>query len=203
MAINDYRFITLWNIDGTIEEAAEVLEDIEGLTQWWPSVYLSMVLLDPGGKKGIGKTVRFLTRGWLPYSLDWTLRVVESESPHRFVIEAEGDFVGRGIWRLTQVGNRAEIVYDWEVRADKPLLKFLSCVLKPLFGANHRWAVSERWVGIHWRRARRAGQLERICRPPGPALYSGPLLAVGAVLLLLMIAKAKRRPSPVREEDEG
>jgi hypothetical protein len=205
MATNDYRFLTLWTLDGTIEEAAEVLEDVEGLTRWWPSVYLASIVEDKGGAKGIGKRIRLLTRGWLPYQLRWTLVVVESESPTRFVIEAEGDFVGRGVWSLKQVGEQAEITFDWQVRANKPLLRMLSFALKPLFEANHRWAMKQGEkslrLEVRRRRAEREGRLERLPLPPGPALYSGPLLIGGALLVLLMVAAAKRRATPAEDEE--
>ena len=35
-----------------------------------------------------------------------------------------------------------DIVYDWQLRAEKPLLRDLSFVLRPLFEANHRWAMA-------------------------------------------------------------
>jgi len=63
-----------------------------------------------------------LTRGWLPYSLDWTLTVTESRHPYGFSLDADGDFNGRGIWRFVQDGPRVLLRYDWKIRADKPLL---------------------------------------------------------------------------------
>lgn len=204
MASNDYRFLTLWTVDGTIEEAAEVLEDVEALPRWWPSVYLASLVEARGGEKGIGKRLRLLTRGWLPYQLRWTLIVVESESPHRFAIEAEGDFVGRGVWNLRQVGNQCEITFDWQVRANKPLLRLLSFALKPFFEANHRWAMKQGEKSLRLevlrRRAAREGRLERLALPPGPALYSGPLLIGAALVLLLLVAASKRRRSHPDED---
>ncbi|MGE3913248.1 MAG: polyketide cyclase, partial [Chloroflexota bacterium] len=41
-----------------------------------------------------------------------------------------------------QDGSIADIVYDWQIRADKPLLKWFSPILKPIFSANHRWAMA-------------------------------------------------------------
>jgi hypothetical protein len=47
-----------------------------------------------------------------------------------------------GIWTFEQEDKWVNVVYDWRIRADKPLLKSLSFLLKPLFSANHRWAMS-------------------------------------------------------------
>jgi hypothetical protein len=34
------------------------------------------------------------------------------------------------------------IAYDWRIRAEKPLLRYLSFLFKPVFSANHRWATA-------------------------------------------------------------
>ena len=36
-----------------------------------------------------------------------------------------------------------DITYDWRIRADKALLKYLSFMFKPMFSANHRWAMAK------------------------------------------------------------
>lgn len=205
MASNDYRFATVWMLRGTIEEAAEVLEDVESLPHWWPAVYLGALVDEPGDAKGIGKTVRVLTRGWLPYQLRWTLRVAECESPRRFVIDALGDLAGRGEWNLRQAGEFAELTYDWQVRANKPLLRVFGFALAPLFAMNHRWAMAkgQRSLELEMRRRRalREGRLERVPMPPGPAMYSGPLLIGIAALILIKLAASARRRS--NEDDEA
>ena len=69
--------------------------------------------------------------------------VTESNSPYGFSLEAGGDFVGYGVWTLTQDGEQAVVVYDWRIRAEKPLLKLFTPLLRPLFAWNHRWAMAE------------------------------------------------------------
>ena len=142
MTSNEYHFITKWRVEGTIEEVADVLSEAEALPRWWPSVYLAVEVLNPGDKDGIGKTVSLHTKGYLPYTLRWQFRVTESRYPHGFSLEAWGDFVGRGIWTFEQEGRFADITYDWRIRADKPLLSSLSFIFKPIFAANHRWAMA-------------------------------------------------------------
>lgn len=144
MASNDYHFITNWRIKGSIEEIAEILSDAPDLARWWPSVYLQVDELEPGDPEtGIGKVVDLYTKGWLPYTLRWQFRVTESNPPHGFALEAWGDFDGRGVWTLEQDGEWADVTYDWKIRADKPLLRALSFLLKPVFSANHHWAMNQ------------------------------------------------------------
>jgi len=143
MAANEYHFITQWKLEGTVEEVSNILEDTPSLVRWWPSVYLEAQVLDPGDKTGKGRVVRVRTKGWLPYTLRWQFRLIESRRPHGFSLEATGDFVGRGIWSFEQDGPRVRAAYDWQIRAEKPLLRIVSFLLKPLFSANHRWAMTQ------------------------------------------------------------
>ena len=102
MAANDFHFITTWRMAATPDEITAVLGDAEGLARWWPSVYLEVHVLEPGDEKGLGKVVDLWSKGFLPYTVRWRFTVTESEPPTGFRLDAEGDFVGRGIWRLEE-----------------------------------------------------------------------------------------------------
>lgn len=189
MRSNEYHFISDWQVEGTVEEVYAVITDTVSLPRWWPSVYLAVVLLQPGQKDGTQKVVRLLTRGWLPYTLDWTLRVTESRRPHGLTLQATGDFEGRGIWSFVQEGSGVCIRYDWKVLAEKPLLRTLSFALKPFFAANHRWAMrmgeESLKLELRRRRARHSRQLAEIPEPPGPvrsSLLLGLLCGVAMVV---------------------
>ena len=155
MASNDYHFITHWRVEGAINEVADILKDADGLTRWWPSVYLDVRTLEPGDEDGVGKVVSLHTRGWLPYTLKWQFRVTESRYPHGFSLEAWGDFTGSGVWTLEQDGELVNVTYDWKISADKPLLRRLSFLLKPIFSANHRWAMQRGEESLRLELARR------------------------------------------------
>ena len=74
----------------------------------------------------------------------------------KIVVEATGDFVGRGVWAMRQDREWADLQFDWRIRADKPLLKRLSFLFKPLFAANHRWAMRRGEIGLRREMSRRA-----------------------------------------------
>ena len=133
MASNEYHFTTTWHVHATADEIAAILADAEGLARWWPSVYLSVRVVDPGGADGIGKVVDLWTAGWLPYTLRWRFRVVASDPPNGFGIEAEGDFVGQGVWTLTPErpfghpdGPVTSVEYDWRVGGGEGVILRLS-----------------------------------------------------------------------------
>jgi hypothetical protein len=160
-----------------------VLGDPSDLPRWWPAVYLSVRVDDPGDPRtGVGKIVSLWTKGWLPYTLRWSFRVTESTPATGFALEATGDFVGRGVWTLEGLRDRDApggpetlVTYDWRIAAEKGVLRRLSPVMKPIFGANHRWAMARGEESLRIEIARRhaaaiadAALLAALPRPPGP-----------------------------------
>jgi Polyketide cyclase / dehydrase and lipid transport len=183
VARNDYEFVTRWRIAATPEEITQVLGDAGDLARWWPSVYLAVTVDEPGDPTtGVGKRVSLWTKGWLPYTLRWSFLVTESDPPRGFALEATGDFVGRGVWTLDPVrgvssaaGPETLVTYDWRIAAQKGVLRRLSFVMKPLFGANHRWAMARGEESLRIEIARRharsggdAAILAAIPSPPAP-----------------------------------
>ena len=181
---NDYVFITNWRVEGTCGEVADVLGDPLELPRWWPSVYLDVAELAPSDSHGVGRRVRLLTKGWLPYTLSWEFVVTESRYPNGFSFAATGDFDGTGVWTFTQNEAYVDVVYDWRISAEKPLLRALSFALKPLFAANHRWAMAQGETSLKLELARRRATSEADQRaippPPGPVTYAGVVLAAAA-----------------------
>lgn len=170
MSSNEYHYVTHWRVKGTIEEASEILSRATDLVRWWPSVYLNVQEGEAGGENGIRKVIHLCTKGWLPYTLRWSFRVTKSNYPHGFALEAWGDFGGSGIWTFKQNGKWADVTYDWKIRADKPLLRYLSFLMKPLFGANHQWAMrmGEESLKLELMRQRARTPEERASIPPPP-----------------------------------
>lgn len=168
----DYHFITVWHVPGTCAEVADVLADARGLMRWWPSVYLDVQELAPGNPNGVGRRIALFTKGWLPYTLRWQFTVTESDALRGFSLVATGDFIGRGIWRFEQDGDTAVVTYDWRIEVTKPLLRRLSFLFKPLFSANHQWAMRMGEISLKLelarRRAQTAEERARIPDPPGP-----------------------------------
>ena len=196
MATNDYHFTTHWHLpDTTVQEISDILGNGPDLARWWPSVYLGVKGLEPGDSKtGLGKVIDLYTKGWLPYTLRWQFRVTENNAPYGFSLEAWGDFVGRGIWTFEQDGDNVNVTYDWKVSAGKPLLRNLSWLLKPVFSANHHWAMRIGYKSLLLELARRHAKTptERALIPaPPPATTTSPApmyLGLGLGILALWLA---------------
>jgi hypothetical protein len=190
MSSNEYHFITHWRVKSTIKEVADILDNAADLVRWWPAVYLDVQVLQSGNEQGLGKVVSLYTKGWLPYTLRWQFRVTKVRADG-FTLEAWGDFDGRGIWTFEQDGPWVNVTYDWNILAEKPLLRYFSFIMKPIFSANHRWAMAKGEESLNLELARRHAitQEERalVPAPPQPTTTSSvPLLlgAVGGITLL-------------------
>jgi len=167
---SDYVFFTEWRVAGSVDEVKAVLGDARILPEWWPAVYLSVKVVEPGGPDSEGAVVDLHTKGWLPYTLKWTLHVTEPITDTGFALRAAGDLEGAGVWTFTQDGPEVSITYDWRIHATKPLLRRLGWLLKPAFAANHTWAMrtGEESLRLELRR-RRPGAAT--VPPPPPATF--------------------------------
>lgn len=186
---NAYHFISQWRVFGSMEEVQHILSDPAQLPTWWPAVYLGVTVLDPGQDSGLGRIIDLYTKGWLPYTLRWKFTVTEVTAT-TVKLAAEGDFIGTGQWTFTPDGDWTRLTYDWQITAEKPLLKALSFLLKPIFSMNHHWAMHQGEISLQLAIARlRAETAEAralIPAPPPPTPSSPlPLLAISAAGLAL------------------
>ncbi|MFO0940168.1 MAG: hypothetical protein U0930_05320 [Pirellulales bacterium] len=157
MSSNEYSFMTYWTVQGaSLELIYDILIHGKEFVRWWPEVYLQVDEQETGGDHGIGKAATLHTKGWLPYTLRWSMKIDGVNYPNGFTLRALGDFDGRGTWKFTQRdSNTIDIEFDWRLKAEKPLLKYLSFALKPFFSANHRWAMARGLEGLKREIARR------------------------------------------------
>jgi hypothetical protein len=200
---NSYTFFTEWRVDGTCGEVADVLSDPLDLVRWWPAAYLEVRELRPPDANGLGRRVWVRSKGWLPYTLAWELEVVDSPYPRGLTIVANGDFEGRGVWKFEQQGPTVRATFDWRLHVEKPLVRRLSFLLRPLFEANHRWAMArgEESLKLELARRRALSDEERraVPAPPGPVTYAGIAVLGGAAILggtLVYLLSRVRRRSP-------
>lgn len=186
---NDYDFFTVWRVPGTVDEVLAILTDAESLPVWWPSVYLGVAPVPSAGgdsaegdsgkeddddRADAGQSYHLHTKGWLPYTLRWTMTPERPVTREGFALTAAGDLTGTGRWSFSQDGPETVITYRWQVSAGKPLLRRLGWLLKPVFSANHRWAMDrgEESLILELRRRRHAeaGVPDDI-HPPPPATF--------------------------------
>jgi hypothetical protein len=187
-----YQFVTEWQVRATLGEVTCILADPVRLTLWWPAVYLDSRELEPGDAVGIGRTFQLVTKGWLPYTLRWRLTVTSVEASSLRLV-ADGDFDGTGEWTLEESDANVRIRYEWRVVARKPLLRFLSPILRRLFIRNHHWAMQRGEESLQLELARRRyPAAASACLPAPPAATPSSVIA-----WLFELGSPRRRTEPV------
>jgi len=154
-----YLLSSVWVIDATPEEVAGVFLDPASIARWWQAAFLRVDVLQPGGLHGLGATFRVHAKGRMPHTFQFLIKVVESSFPLGFRAEVMGDYHGAMGCRVESLAPaRVAMECTWNVRVRKPFVRMLSTWLRPIFVANHRWAMTKGEQGLRIEvRARRQG----------------------------------------------
>lgn len=172
MLKNRYSFLSRWRIEGTPEEVFPVMADWPTMPRWWPSVVLQTKVLNPGEANGVGRVVQLYTHGWLPYVVRSQVKTVERTFPHRLRVRTGGELHGEATWTVEPDGAFSNVIAEWTVIAEKPLIKYLSFLLWPLFAWNHNWAMrlgeQSTRLEVARRRARTEEERRLVPAPPRP-----------------------------------
>lgn len=143
MATNEYYFLDQWFIPHPIEKVWSCILDAAAYPEWWGEVYDRVAPLNDVPPDQVGARADVLAHGRLPYHIHFVSEVTRVEPPHKLGLKAEGDLTGTGLWSLTPTGDGTAISFEWVVRADKPMLRLFSPILKPIFAWNHRWTMQK------------------------------------------------------------
>ena len=134
MAIYDYHFVTHWKIKGSPEQIFNILKEGQHYDQWWKPAYVKTLKLNDN-------KIEALVRAKLPYTLTFVTELI-SEIPNKEIkIKSTGELEGSGLWQLEPDGVYTKVNFFWDVQASKPLIRWLSLILKPLFKWNHDWVM--------------------------------------------------------------
>ena len=74
--------------------------------------------------------------------------IAELDPPHKVTAVVDGDLRGRGTWTLTPTADGTHVRFDWQVHADRKLLRVFTPVLRPIFRWNHNWAIARAIDGL-------------------------------------------------------
>jgi uncharacterized protein YndB with AHSA1/START domain/mannose-6-phosphate isomerase-like protein (cupin superfamily) len=140
-----YVFVDEWDVAAPPEAVFAAIADARTYPEWWRPVYLDV---DADGPAELGKESRQHFKGRLPYHLHTRSRVVALDAPRTVTADVDGDLRGRGTWTLTPTAAGTHVRFDWQVHADRRLLRALTPVLRPVFRWNHNWAIARAMEGL-------------------------------------------------------
>jgi uncharacterized protein YndB with AHSA1/START domain len=135
---SEYVFVDEWEVDAPQERVFDALADARTYPDWWTPIYREV---DSDGPPEVGRRSRQKFKATLPYTLSTVSEIVRLDRPNQFEVQVDGDLRGRGVWTLTPRDGKVHVRFDWRVLADRPLLRFLTPVLRPLFRWNHNVAI--------------------------------------------------------------
>jgi uncharacterized protein YndB with AHSA1/START domain len=142
----EYVFVDEWDVSAPPEAAFDALADSRTYPEWWRPVYLEV---EADGPPRIGGEAHHRFKGRLPYVLELEAKLTSLDRPSRFEVEVDGDLRGHGTWTFTPLeSGGTHLRWDWIVHADRPLLRYLTPILRPLFRWNHNWAVARAREGL-------------------------------------------------------
>jgi hypothetical protein len=142
MSANLYHFEDHWSVPHPAPVVWDVLSQSRQYPAWWNQVYLSAEPLDGCTEPRVGGRVAVVAKGRLPYKLRFTVETLKLERPTLIEFKATGDFrTESSRWVLTPRGNSTDVLLDWNPIVEKPIIKLLSPILKPVFRWNHDWTM--------------------------------------------------------------
>ena len=150
----EYVFVDEWDVQAPREAVFEAIADARTYPEWWRPVYMSS---EADGPPEVGRVSKQYFKGRLPYRLKTESRITRLEPPGTVEADVVGDLRGRGLWTLTERDGGTHVRFDWRVFADRPLLRYLTPVLRPLFRWNHNWAIARAMEGLEPYARGRAG----------------------------------------------
>jgi uncharacterized protein YndB with AHSA1/START domain/mannose-6-phosphate isomerase-like protein (cupin superfamily) len=140
-----YVFVDEWEVAAPPEAVWGAIADARTYPEWWRPVYIDV---EADGPAQLGKESRQHFKGRLPYHLHTRSVTVALDPPHSITGDVDGDLRGRGTWTLTPSATGTHVRFDWQVHADRRLLRVLTPVLRPLFRWNHNWAIARAIEGL-------------------------------------------------------
>jgi mannose-6-phosphate isomerase-like protein (cupin superfamily)/uncharacterized protein YndB with AHSA1/START domain len=140
-----YVFVDEWDVVAPPEAVFTAISDGRTYPVWWTPVYIDV---DADGPAELGKESRQHFKGRLPYHLHTRSVITALDPPRTITAEVDGDLRGTGTWTLTPTAAGTHVRFDWQVHADRRLLRALTPVLRPLFRWNHNWAIARAMEGL-------------------------------------------------------
>jgi hypothetical protein len=134
-----YEFVDEWFVPALVEDVYDVIGDQLAYPDWWGRVFLE--IRGDDGPPRPGRRASIVARGFLPYRLRFDAVVTAAERPRSIEMRLSGDFGGAGAWSFSPRDGGTRAVLDWRPEVEKPIVLYLTPVLRPLFRTNHAWTM--------------------------------------------------------------
>lgn len=140
-----YNLVSTWHIPASADKVYVALADAEQYPKWW-SCFRSCQNLT--GTTGVGAKYAQMLRGWLPYTLRYTITITREKPPLEKSYDSSGDLNGDGRFVVTDQGAQTHVIFYWNVRTSGFWMNLLAPLLSWLFTWNHNWTMTQGEKGL-------------------------------------------------------
>ena len=125
-----------------LEEVWNIIYNSLKWPQWWKGVK-SVVEIQKNDANGINGIRKYTWGRYLPYELNFTMRLTENQPLKKLKGEAFGELEGTGEWFFTEHNGVVHVRYNWDIVTNKKWMNTFAFLLKPVFKFNHN-------IVMHW-----------------------------------------------------
>jgi Polyketide cyclase / dehydrase and lipid transport len=124
-----------------------VVLDIERYPGWWKN--FRSVRVRRGDGRSIGSVVDCEVRGSLPYSLKYSVEVIEAVEFRHILLRSTGDLVGTGRWAFgAPEADLSTADYFWDVETTNPILNLLAPFARRALSRNHEQVMANGYAAL-------------------------------------------------------
>ena len=119
-----------------MKEVWAAIDKGETWHEWWRSV-VGTKLITQGAPDGIGKTIRYKWKSFLPLTLSINFKITGRVPYQQIDGISTGDLEGTGVWTFEERNGITYVRYQWEIESTKRLVNFLSPIFHGFFKFAH------------------------------------------------------------------
>ena len=142
-----YHFLTDWRFKAPLPRVWSVVLDIERYPGWWKN--FRKVRVTRGDGRNVGSVIECEVRGSLPYSLTYSLEVLEAEEYRHILLRSTGDLVGTGRWAFAELEpGTVQALYYWDVATTNPILNLIAPLARGALARNHQQVMANGYAAL-------------------------------------------------------
>jgi hypothetical protein len=139
--------LTDWRFKAPLPRVWSVVLDIERYPGWWKN--FRKVRVTRGDGRRVGSVIECEVRGSLPYSLTYSLEVLEAEEYRHILLRSTGDLVGTGRWAFAELEpGTVQALYYWDVATTNPILNLIAPLARGALARNHQQVMANGYAAL-------------------------------------------------------
>lgn len=141
------RFLTTWLLAAPRQDVWDALADVLDWPAWWVGIEAAAELA-AGDERRVGARYRVRWRGRAPYAVAFDFEVMEVHEPLSMSGRASDGLTGTGRWRLFEQDGVTAVLYEWQVRPERPAMRAAAWLAPATLQRNHDWVMRRGGQGL-------------------------------------------------------